>query len=285
MLQVARLSPKALGDAAPLVTAYMHSLATDDGGFANRDGSSDLYYTSFAVSGLVALQEPLRVDALSEYLRQFGDGERLDLVHRSCLARVWSLLPYPARPPLNIERVLSDVEELRTPDGGYNAIPKAKRGTLYGCFLALGVSQDLGVPLPRPEGVVHCIRSLRTADGGYANSDHLPLGLTPSSSAAAALLRQLGEPPDPQLAGWLRACFHPEGGFLATPDAPMPDLLSTATALHALSSLHVNLDPFGKSVWTTWTPSGQRAVGSTEPGRTNISTASTPSTACWLWGT
>ena len=28
---------------------------------------------------------------------------------------------------------------------------------------------------------------------------------------------------------------HPMGGFLAAPQAPIPDLLSTATALHALS--------------------------------------------------
>ncbi|MEZ6052643.1 MAG: prenyltransferase/squalene oxidase repeat-containing protein [Planctomycetaceae bacterium] len=260
MLQVARLSPKALGDAAPLVAGYVHSLATDDGGFANRGSNSDLYYTSFATSALVALQEPLPVEGLCRYLQQFGAGEQLDLVHRSCLARVWSLLPRSSRPPLDIDGVLADVEQMRTPDGGYSAISKAKRGTLYGCFLALGVYQDLETLVPNPEGIIDCIDSLKTPDGGYANSDDLPVGLTPTSSAAAALLRQLGSPADSRLAEWLASRFHPQGGFLATPDAPMPDLLSTATALHALSSLHVNLAAFREPcldfVDTLWTARG-----------------------------
>ena len=41
---------------------------------------------------------------------------------------------------------------------------------------------------------------------------------------------------------WLLARSHPKGGFSATEDAPMPDLLSTATALHALSGQHVSVE-------------------------------------------
>ena len=50
---------------------------------------------------------------------------------------------------------------------------------------------------------------------------------------------------------------HSSGGFLATPVAPIPDLLSTATGLHALAALHVPLtgiyEPcldFVDSLWT-----------------------------------
>ena len=70
-------------------------------------------------------------------------------------------------------------------------------------------------------------------------------------------MRYLDVPPDPRLAGWLLDRCR-EGGFFATPDAPMPDLLSTATALHALSSLHAPLDrvreaclDFIDSLWTS----------------------------------
>jgi hypothetical protein len=48
-----------------------------------------------------------------------------------------------------------------------------------------------------------------------------------------------------------------QGGFAAAPAIPAPDLLSTATALHALASVNVSLDPirqpclnFVQSLWT-----------------------------------
>jgi prenyltransferase beta subunit len=56
---------------------------------------------------------------------------------------------------------------------------------------------------------------------------------------------------------WLVSRLHPMGGFLAAPQAPVPDLLSTATALHALAGLEVPFKPFKElsldfidSLWT-----------------------------------
>jgi prenyltransferase beta subunit len=40
---------------------------------------------------------------------------------------------------------------------------------------------------------------------------------------------------------WLLKRISPEGGFLAMPKAPVADLLSTATALHALSLIGVDI--------------------------------------------
>lgn len=101
------------------------------------------------------------------------------------------------------------------------------------------------------------IEALRTDDGGYANQSDLPLGLTPSTAAAVTLLRHLGRPADPSVAAWLLARCRPEGGFFATPIAPIPDLLSTATAIHALAGLQADLEPIKEgcldyidSLWT-----------------------------------
>jgi hypothetical protein len=133
--------------------------------------------------------------------------------------------------------------QYRTPDGGYEVEPGRQRGTLYGCFLALGTHQDLGAPLPDPEGVLRCVESLRAEDGGYANQEDLPFGLTPSTAAAVTLLRQLEQPVPQELGQWLLERCLPDGGFFATPMAPIPDLLSTATALHALAGMQVDLEP------------------------------------------
>ena len=67
------------------------------------------------------------------------------------------------------------------------------------------------------------------------------MGTTPSTAAAAALLRQLDAPVPADLAPWLIAQQSEAGGFKAMPDAPLPDLLSTATALHALGAMGVRL--------------------------------------------
>jgi len=65
----------------------------------------------------------------------------------------------------------------------------------------------------------------------------LKVGSTNATAAAAILLRHLGLPINPLVGDWLLARFHPQGGFVAAPAAPLPDLLSTATVLHALAGM------------------------------------------------
>ena len=74
MLQVARLAPKLLGESADLVQGFLRRQQNDDGGFKDRTGCSDLYYTVFGLEGLLALQAELPVARLEQYLRTFADG-------------------------------------------------------------------------------------------------------------------------------------------------------------------------------------------------------------------
>ena len=257
MLQVARLSPRLLGESAGLVVDFLRGQLNDDGGFKNRSGDSDLYYSVFGIEGLLALRAELPVSRIASYLANFGAGESLDLVHASCLLRCWAALPPEVRRDAPRGKVLERVAQFRSADGAYAAEPGADKGTLYGCFMAAGAHQDAGAELPDPGAVVNCIRRLRADDGGYANGDDLPMGLTPPSAAAATLLRNLGEPVPQELGDWLLARHHAQGGFFATPLAPIPDLLSTATALHALSGMQASLEAvkepcldFVDSLWT-----------------------------------
>ena len=241
MLQVARLADKLLGESADLVVEFIRSQLNVDGGFKDRSGQSDLYYTVFGIECLFALRADLPTHLLAGYLRSFAGGDALDLVHISCLARCWAMLQRELLDDTIRGQILAKVESFRSSDGGYNASPGSSVGTLYGCFLATGAYQDLGGEIPAPHGIMRCIDSLRAADGGYANQLDFPMGLTPTTAAAVTLLRQFDEPIASELAIWLLARCHPEGGFFATPAAPIPDLLSTATALHALSGMHVDL--------------------------------------------
>ena len=255
MLQVARLAPKQLGDSAELVSRFLHSQLNPDGGFRDRSGKSDLYYTVFGLEGLIALRAEAPA-ATAAYLETFGDGHDLDLVHLCCLIRCWANVGQALVSPLGVQALAcaglqSRLEAYRTPDGGYNTISGVPRGTAYGCFLAMGAYQDLRLEIPSPERLVECLRALRSADGGYET--------TPSTAAAASLFRHLDEPAQPELSDWLLArCKN--GGFHASPAAPIPDLLSTATALHALSGTHTSIESIREScldfVDSLWTNAG-----------------------------
>jgi len=235
MLQVARVAPKLLGDSAALVADFLRSRQHPDGGFLDRNDRPDLYYTVFGIEGLMALQQPLPADALRAWLRSFGEGEGLDFVHLSCLARCWAGLGSKDFPETSRQPLASRIEAYRTPDGGYHQSPGRRNGSAYGCLIAWGAYQDLGLLPPDPLSIARCMDSLETPDGAWSNEPGLSLGSTTATAAMLSLHRHLQMPAPQASVEWLvRQCL-PGGGFLAVPGAPIPDLLSTAVALHALS--------------------------------------------------
>lgn len=254
MLQVARLAPKVLGDSADLVRAFYHAQQNADGGFKDRSGRSDLYYTVFGLEGLLALQADFDRRKVGAYLESFGAGETLDFIHLCCLARCWAGL---GEIPPNANALLGRIERFRTPDGGYNVSLDAKTGTAYGCFLGYAACQDLRTQLLDPLGLVQSLKLLETPDGAWANERGVNIGSTNPTAATVNLLHNLRMPVNQTVANWLKGREHTEGGFMASPVTRMPDLLSTATALHALAALEEPLGPikdrgldFVDSLWT-----------------------------------
>jgi hypothetical protein len=257
MLQVARLAPSLLGDASELVERFVRSQQAADGGFFNRDGKSDLYYTSFAIDALTALQSELPAEGLRAYLETFGDGEELDFVHRCCLARCWSALEggHP-----EIATVLERLEDYRARDGGYNQARDAESGSAYGSFLAYGAYADHGRLPPEELRILDSLGGLADDDGSWANDRELPITNVPATGAAVTVLRNFRAPIPDETGPWILSATHPGGGFLPFPGAPMPDLLSTAVALHALDGLQVSFAGYREAcldfVDTLWTADG-----------------------------
>ena len=237
MLQVARVAPKTLGESAGLVRAFFERQFTPEGGAGDRAGQPDLYYTIFALAGLQAMQAEIPREQVEPWLRGFGHGAGQDFIHLGALARCWAALGLENIPEDVRDNLPTYIEAYRSRDGGYDSEPDAAEGNAYGCFVALGAYQDLRHEMPEPLRMVQCLKFLETPDGAWANARGLKIGSTNATAAAVTLLHQLGIPMNPNVGAWLLAQAHPDGGFLAMPNAPMPDLLSTATALHALACL------------------------------------------------
>ncbi|MEM6915170.1 MAG: prenyltransferase/squalene oxidase repeat-containing protein, partial [Verrucomicrobiota bacterium] len=127
MLQVARLAPTILGEeASGLVRDFVLSQAHSEGGFCDRDGEADLYYTSFAIDCLTALDAEMPEEKLGVFLHsKLGSVDELDFVHLCCLARCFSALgSRPAEAELS--PVYRAIETYRTADGGYNQDEEAE---------------------------------------------------------------------------------------------------------------------------------------------------------------
>jgi len=265
MLQVARLAPKLLGESTQLVSWFLRQQQNSDGGFKDRTGRSDLYYTVFGIDGLLALQAELPGDQIGHYLDRFGNGEGLDFVHLCCLARCHGALTnhyHKGGGPSVAPNLAARIESFRSDDGGYNPRQRSSSGTAYGAFLALDALQNLGCSIIEPLRLVQSLKLLETSDGAWTNSreGQSAVGSTNATAAASTILRHLQMPVNASVADWLWARRHVQGGFLAAPSAPMPDLLSTATTLHALSGMQRDLTPLKEScldfIDTLWTSDG-----------------------------
>lgn len=236
MLQVARLSPQSLSDGADLVRDFVAGQLNEDGGFRDRGGRSDLYYSVFGLSCMEALMMEIPRDKIIGWLETFGTGDDLDLVHLCALARCWSAVEEPDRHAAAICKRLLD---WRTPDGGFNALPKAETATAYANFLVLAAFQDLEQEdsLTAASMLAATCNALRSRDGGFANEPNMPVGNVPAVAAAEGVMRSVGDGAPLDAGRWLLEKSYAAGGFFAVPAAPMPDLLSTATALHALAGM------------------------------------------------
>ncbi|MEQ8762957.1 MAG: prenyltransferase/squalene oxidase repeat-containing protein [Planctomycetota bacterium] len=257
MLQVARLAPNLLQEATDKVAEFLNEQWNEDGGACDRAGASDLYYTVFTLEGLTALQRPLPAETVLPWLERFGTGEGLDLVHLGCLVRAWKAL---GEMPFRGEEkavILSRLEQHRSADGLYSPRIGAETGTAYHAFLALGAYEDFDEAIPDSGKLLEGLAALRTEDGGYSNDPVMRIGAAPATAAAVVIQHRLDVPMDREVGQWLLAQSHDQGGFKAIPQAPIPDLLSTAVVLHALATLEVSFESvkekcldFVDSLWT-----------------------------------
>ena len=222
----------------------------EDGGFCGREGPSDLYYTAFALRGLVLLGElgPDISERAADYLRQ-RLHQRVSLIDLISLVFAARLLEVSAGIDIlnqahsGWSTTLSETfESLRRPDGGYAKSAQGHASSTYQTFLIALAYELMDIPLPGAERACQFVLGQQREDGGFVEIGVMRRSGANPTAAAVGTLRVLGEhfltgEVQESVAQFLLASFTEEGGFRANTQIPIADLLSTFTSLETLRNL------------------------------------------------
>ena len=257
LLDVLRRAPLLLSsEAKEKISNFTSEQLTSEGGFCNRAGTCDQYYTMFGLGCAMALNISMPVKKIKQYILS-SPAEDLDLVHLVC--RVKSLLIiklmrwrifYPFLRFLYNTGLHSqtkvNAEKFRSPDGGFND-DSAGISHPYAIFMGLNLYQDCGAKIPDTANLIKALENCRKGKNTFYNPASKGQGMLLSTSAAMLTLRQLTGKVDISVLDWIAQQQGKTGGFHASPDSPMPDLLSTAVALFTLRVCSYPLDSMADS--------------------------------------
>jgi geranylgeranyl transferase type-2 subunit beta len=227
---------------------FLLSRQQPDGGFAGREGGSDLYYTSFALRGLAILGE-LHGEVAAKagvFLRRRLSGQAaiidfLSLLYGAMLLEnAAGVDVFSGAAPAWRENVAAALESFRRDDGGYARSPEGQAGSTYYSFLVLLCRQLIGGEIPQPERLVEFLRGRQRQDGGFVDMALMKTSGTNPTAAAIGALQVLGALDNSAREGaidYLLDRQTDEGGLAANTRIPFADVLSTFTGLWTLTVL------------------------------------------------
>ncbi|MDR1381169.1 MAG: hypothetical protein LBJ47_06780 [Tannerella sp.] len=249
-------------DAVSRISRFVASQKTGDDAFVNKSKNADVYYTMFG--WLLSCVLDIRLDnkKTAHYVEELRT-DSMDLIHCAAYARCRMIRRLPGGKAGWIRKMLpanrgletATLRFLRTgngtgtgrfavkPDSAYSGFPHGDPESPYSRFLRLSMLEDTGQKYDGTAETVHSLSAYKAPGGGYSNirqstvSGDVRAGGRATTNATVAALAVIG-----QLDGYrlnddvlfLRDMQHETGGFAATVQSPVPDLLSTATALFML---------------------------------------------------
>ncbi|MCU0879592.1 MAG: terpene cyclase/mutase family protein [Pirellulaceae bacterium] len=227
---------------------YLLAAQRPDGGFAGREGGSDLYYTGFALRGLALLGDlygPVAERAAGFLRARLGGEESIvdffSLVYGAALLDTSAGIDvFHAAGPTWRDNVARLVESFRRDDGGYAKGAGGMASSTYHTFLVLLSLELAGRSPPDPERIVAFLLSQRADEGGFREIRASKRAGTNPTAAAIASLQMLGALDDESREGtidFLAEMQTDEGGLRANTRIPIADLLSSFTGLLTLQDL------------------------------------------------
>jgi len=227
---------------------FLKGLQRPDGGFAGREGDSDLYYTSFALRSLSilgqlhgAVAERAATFLRSRLATREPIMDLLSLVYGAAVLDASAGIDvYSDASPTWKDDITVTLEELRRDDGGYAKSKEGGVGSTYYSFLILTCLELIEKPLPCPERLIDFVLSHRCEGGGFREIRVAKRASTNPTAAAIGALRTLDALDNETRDGtidFLAGMQTDEGGLRANTRIPIADLLSTFTGLLTLTDL------------------------------------------------
>lgn len=241
---------------------FVQKQQTVQGGFADKAGKCDLYYSLFGCFVAEALDMPEVLASLKRYVRNTCDSQTLSGVYLYCAAILFAKLIGRETLPGQLEHQLkAGLTETDTSRHGYDYFLNLL--TFYYLEDYPGLyrigrmidSQELAEGLPCTVTAAHLVlrqsfgrkiedseQRLRTfyrQDGSFSALHRAPVGDMLSTSVALYSLRFAGSDIrllKPDCLGYIDSLYS-EGGFCATVFDPDPDMEYTFYGLLALGSL------------------------------------------------
>lgn len=230
-------------------TRYLLAQMQPDGGFAGREGESDLYYTGFGLRTLAILGELYGETAVkaTHFLRsklttQTSIIDLLSLIYGAKLVEAASGEDVFDRSSDEwTANVAAFLNALRREDGGFAKSTEGFASSTYHTFLVVLCLQLLEVPIEDPAGIVRFLTSRRDdEDGGFREIKASKRAGTNPTAAAIGTLKILDQLDEESVEGTIDLIAEmqsDEGGIRANSRIPLADLLSTFTGLLTLTDL------------------------------------------------
>lgn len=216
-------------DAKLMMSDFILTQRCKDGGFINKQGEQDLYYTTFGSLLQYVFGINYNTGELKRYLDSI-DADNLDLIHYAAYMRCRLLASVTDSKFPGVLTSLISQKNIRSEES-FEVWPNNDKNAPYSRFIWLSLLEDTN------NSKQHTWLSEEYAikGGGYSNVKGQD-SASVNATAAALMVKGQNEGYDKtaQNVLYLLNSQLPSGGFKASPQTHMPDLLSTATALFTL---------------------------------------------------
>jgi geranylgeranyl transferase type-2 subunit beta len=226
--------------------AYFLAALDKNGGFRGRKGNGDLYYSAFALRGLFMLgmlddqQLLARVAGFLDEQQRREDLSPADILSWTFCTVLVNTVQGKELLPEQTTALLHRWEHFRRSDGCFAASEKSAVSSTYTTFLTAIFYELIGESERSRMILIEPILARQRSDGGFVELPPLQYSGTNPTAAAVGLLTllEVSLPEKSKTVDFLRRCQHSTGGFQAHARIPVPDLLSSFSALTALYDLN-----------------------------------------------